>query len=97
LINERSEDYTPPGMTQCIALLRGINVGRAKRVPMADLRALVEGLGFSNVRTLLNTGNVVFETPRPGVAKISTLIEGAIQRNSDSPCRSSCLQQRIWT
>jgi uncharacterized protein (DUF1697 family) len=43
-----------------VALLRGINVGTAKRVAMADLRALVEGLGFGEVRTLLNSGNVVF-------------------------------------
>lgn len=46
-----------------IALLRGINVGRAKRVAMADLRALVEGLGYGNVSTLLNSGNVVFTVP----------------------------------
>ena len=43
-----------------VALLRGINVGRAKRVSMADLKALVEGLGYHDVRTLLNSGNVVF-------------------------------------
>lgn len=43
-----------------IALLRGINVGTAKRVPMADLRAIVEGLGYQDVATLLNSGNVVF-------------------------------------
>lgn len=43
-----------------VALLRGINVGRAKRVAMADLRALVGDLGYSHVRTLLNSGNVVF-------------------------------------
>lgn len=48
-----------------VALLRGINVGKAKRVGMADLRALVEGLGFRDVRTLLNSGNVVFTAPRP--------------------------------
>ncbi len=46
-----------------VALLRGINVGRAKRVAMADLRALVEGLGYEDVRTLLNSGNVVFSVP----------------------------------
>lgn len=46
-----------------IALLRGINVGRAKRVAMADLRAIVEGLGYRQVRTLLNSGNVVFTVP----------------------------------
>jgi uncharacterized protein (DUF1697 family) len=43
-----------------IGLLRGINVGPAKRVAMADLRALVEDLGYGEVRTLLNSGNVVF-------------------------------------
>jgi uncharacterized protein (DUF1697 family) len=42
------------------ALLRGINVGKAKRISMADLRALVEGLGYADVRTLLNSGNVAF-------------------------------------
>jgi uncharacterized protein (DUF1697 family) len=44
-----------------VALLRGINVGRAKRVAMADLRALLESLGYREVRTLLNSGNVAFE------------------------------------
>jgi len=48
-------------MKRHIALLRGINVGKAKRVPMADLRALMEGLGHANVRTLLNSGNAVFD------------------------------------
>lgn len=43
-----------------VALLRGINVGKAKRIAMADLRELVEGLGYTDVRTLLNSGNVVF-------------------------------------
>ena len=43
-----------------IALIRGINVGRAKRVAMADLRQLVEDLGYEDVRTVLNSGNIVF-------------------------------------
>ena len=42
-----------------VALLRGINVGRAKRVAMSDLRTVVGGLGYTDVRTLLNSGNVV--------------------------------------
>ena len=49
--------------TICVALLRGINVGKAKRVAMADLRDLMEGLGYGDVRTLLNSGNVVFTAP----------------------------------
>jgi uncharacterized protein (DUF1697 family) len=43
-----------------VALLRGINVGTAKRVAMADLRRLFEELGHADVSTLLNSGNVVY-------------------------------------
>ena len=53
-------------MTTHIALLRGINVGRAKRIAMADLRAAVESIGATNVRTLLNSGNVIFELAKAG-------------------------------
>ena len=61
-----------------IALIRGINVGRAKRVAMADLRALVESLGYADVRTLLNSGNVVFTAPGRGKVKAAPLIEAAL-------------------
>ena len=44
-----------------IALLRGINVGPSSRIAMADLRDLCESLGLSNVRTLLQSGNVLFD------------------------------------
>ena len=47
-----------------VALLRGINVGKAKRVAMADLRAVIESLGYTNARTLLNSGNAVFDSSR---------------------------------
>jgi len=43
-----------------IALIRGINVGRAKRVAMADLRKLLVELGYRDVRSVLNSGNLVF-------------------------------------
>jgi uncharacterized protein (DUF1697 family) len=49
-----------------VALLRGINVGTAKRIAMADLRGVMAGLGFAGVRTLLNSGNVVFSAPPKG-------------------------------
>jgi uncharacterized protein (DUF1697 family) len=48
-------------MKRHVALLRGINVSKSKRVAMADLRALMESLGYANVRTLLNSGNAVFD------------------------------------
>jgi len=61
-----------------IALLRGINVGRAKRVAMADVRALVSGLGFRDVRTLLNSGNVVFTGVKAVPSRIAGRIETAL-------------------
>lgn len=64
-----------------VALLRGINVGKAKRVAMADLRALVEGLGCSEVRTLLNSGNVVFTAARGTPAALGKRISGALARD----------------
>ena len=48
-------------MKRHVALLRGVNVGRAKRIAMADLRKILAGLGYLNVRTLLNSGNAVFD------------------------------------
>jgi uncharacterized protein (DUF1697 family) len=48
-------------MPTYIALLRGVNVGKAKRVPMSDWKALMADLGYANIRTLLNSGNAVFE------------------------------------
>jgi uncharacterized protein (DUF1697 family) len=61
-----------------IALLRGVNVGRARRVAMADLRALVERLGYRDVRTLLNSGNVVFSASAKNAANAAARIERAL-------------------
>ncbi|GAB3605963.1 DUF1697 domain-containing protein [Conyzicola nivalis] len=52
-------------MNRYVALLRGINVGTAKPIAMADLRACIEALGHSNARTLLRSGNVVFDSAEP--------------------------------
>ena len=61
-----------------VALLRGINVGTAKRVAMAELRALVEELGYSEVRTLLNSGNVVFSAAKAEPRKAALRIQAAL-------------------
>jgi uncharacterized protein (DUF1697 family) len=63
-------------MTQYIALLRGINIGAKKRIAMADLRALVEGLGHTGVRTYVNSGNVVFTA---GDERANTALAGEIE------------------
>jgi uncharacterized protein (DUF1697 family) len=61
-----------------LAMLRGINVGRAKRVAMADLRALFAGLGYRDVRTLLNSGNVVFSGSAASTQAMASRIEKVI-------------------
>lgn len=48
-----------------VALLRGVNVGRSRRVEMARLRALLADLGYQDVRTHLNSGNAVFRAGTP--------------------------------
>jgi uncharacterized protein (DUF1697 family) len=65
-LNRRGRDDTR--MTRHAALLRGVNVGRAKRVPMAEFRGLLESLGYGEVRTLHNSGNAVFSV-RVGSAR----------------------------
>lgn len=50
-----------------VALLRGINVGRANRIAMADLRAVIADLGHEEVTTYLQSGNLLF-TPSQGIA-----------------------------
>lgn len=68
-----------------IALIRGINVGLAKRVAMADLRALVESLGYGDVRTLLNSGNVVFSAPGTFVNEAAARIEQGLSAQLGVP------------
>lgn len=63
---------------RCVALLRGVNLSGHKKVPMAQLKVLVEGLGFTEVSTLLNSGNVVFTCRKPQVGKAAASIQAAI-------------------
>jgi uncharacterized protein (DUF1697 family) len=65
-------------MPKFVALLRGINVGKAKRVPMAELRALLAELGYTDIATLLNSGNAVFRAPKGTQAKHAENIGAAI-------------------
>ena len=65
-------------MTQYLALLRGINLGK-RRIKMADLRAAFESWGHSNVRTLLASGNVVFESTEKDPDKVRKTIEAGFR------------------
>ena len=66
-------------MTRYVALLRGINVGGNKRIAMADLQSLCEGLGFEHVRTLLQSGNVVLDS-RLSARTVESRLSEAIEQ-----------------
>jgi uncharacterized protein (DUF1697 family) len=62
-----------------VALLRGINVAGARKVPMADLRGLFGALGYADVRTYIQSGNVVFNAPAGAPTRIRSAVEKAIE------------------
>jgi uncharacterized protein (DUF1697 family) len=75
----KQEEYgegSNPSPSAIVALLRGINnVGR-KKIRMAALKAVFESMGFENVRTVLASGNVVFESPRRDPHLEATIAHG---------------------
>ena len=67
-------------MPKYVALFRGINVGKAKRIAMADLRALLQKMGCDEVRTLLNSGNAVFQSRSTSAAALARDIRAQVAR-----------------
>ena len=65
-------------MPRYVALFRGINVGKAKRIAMADLRPLLGKLGYTDVQTLLNSGNAVFTADSAPTTRIAKAIRAAV-------------------
>lgn len=66
-------------MPVMVALLRGVNVGGRTTFPMAELRSVVESLGHSEVRTYIQSGNVVFRTTARSTAKVGAALGAAIE------------------
>jgi uncharacterized protein (DUF1697 family) len=64
-------------MSRQIALLRAVNVGGTGLVPMAKLREVAEAAGLTNVRTLLQSGNLVFEAGKKKADAVEALLEKA--------------------
>jgi len=60
------------GVGRRVAFIRGINVGRGRKVPMAELRAGLADIGFGNVRTYIQSGNVVYDGAADADAADST-------------------------
>ena len=72
-----------------IALLRAVNVGGRGKVAMADLRRLFADLGYENVRTVLQTGNVIFDVKAGTEAKLEKALEDQLGLKTDVILRSS--------
>ncbi|WP_025691041.1 DUF1697 domain-containing protein [Paenibacillus zanthoxyli] len=66
-------------MEKYIALIRGINVGGNKIIKMQDLRTMLQSLGFQNVKTYIQSGNVVLGGPDSGDEAIGEAIEQGIR------------------
>jgi uncharacterized protein (DUF1697 family) len=65
-------------MKTYIALLKGINVGGHKKVPMADLRELLTKSGFENVQTYIQSGNVILQSSKSDISVIEKNIQESI-------------------
>ena len=69
-------------MPRYVALFKGINVGKAKRIAMEDLRALLGKLGYTDVQTLLNSGNAVFTAAAEPAVKLAERIRQAVLKKT---------------
>jgi len=79
-----------------VALFRGINVGTAKRIAMKDLAAALVALGCSDVRTLLNSGNVVFAAPRAWRGDMAERIRKSVLERTGVQSRVTVLTVEEW-
>ncbi|NNE32081.1 MAG: DUF1697 domain-containing protein [Winogradskyella sp.] len=70
-------------MNTYIALLRGINVGGHKKIPMAALRDLLTAAGLVNVKTYIQSGNVIFQSSSKSKVNLETLIKTTIKNGFD--------------
>jgi uncharacterized protein (DUF1697 family) len=68
-------------MTTYIALLRAVNVGGTGKLPMSELRAMCESIGFAKVRTYIASGNVVFESGLSETA-VKTKLERCLETHT---------------
>ncbi|MEO7050856.1 MAG: DUF1697 domain-containing protein [Rhodanobacter sp.] len=71
-------------MTRYVALLRAVNVGGTGKLPMSELKVMCEVLGFTEVRTYIASGNVLF-TSRLGESALKRKLEKELQRYAGKP------------
>ena len=79
----KAKRQTPAGAATHIALLRAINVGGTKKIAMAELRDFMAALGFQDVRSLLQTGNLVFRSEARTNADLERVLETEAKKRLD--------------
>lgn len=77
--------------TRCIGLLRGINVGGKNKIKMAELREVLADAGLGNVRTYIQSGNLIFDSSQDAPS-LESLLKRSIQQEFGG--RSRCLCER---
>ncbi|MBB4569501.1 DUF1697 domain-containing protein [Rhizobium leucaenae] len=83
-------------MAVYVALLHSIVLGGGRRVVMSDLRAMAESLGFSNVKTLVASGNLVFEADEQPIGKIEAQLEGGFAKVFGKPVDIIARDAETW-
>jgi uncharacterized protein (DUF1697 family) len=68
-------------MHNYIAILRGINVGGKNRLPMSELKAVLERAGFEEIQTYIQSGNIVFKTEETSSVKLAKRLFTTIKNN----------------
>jgi len=67
-------------MTTYVAMLRGINVSGQKKIKMVDLRAHLEEVGFKNIQTYIQSGNIIFEHTSTTAKELENTIEQKLEK-----------------
>jgi uncharacterized protein (DUF1697 family) len=83
-------------MTSYIALLRGINVGGNNMIKMADLKVCLEKAGFQDVKTYIQSGNVLLKSNGTNTAQLAQSIESAIEKQWHIPVGVAVRSEEQW-
>jgi uncharacterized protein (DUF1697 family) len=85
-------------VTTYVAFLRGVNLGPTNKIPMPELRAMAEDLGYTDVATYINSGNLVVSSPKKAAAverEISAAIKDTFGRTIDVTLRTAAQLKKI--
>ena len=78
---------SPASQSIFVALLRGVNVGGKNMINMGSLKTSFEELGFKDVSTYINSGNILFKAKEPDARKLETKIEAMLSRDYNLGCK----------